>query len=533
MLNTLFTLPGKKTDNLMRLPVAYQYSRQHDTKIDICLDKNSELLASVLKNQDWIENILIEDGIKNYNFGGQPIDFGKHEEFSKKYNNVFHLGYRPKMAPDDNLTISAAGQARCPIDLKPLLSEACIATKIKPTKFLCIHLNANDAELNKDVFDTLMPILPKVRKYFEKIYVIGGSANEFTLPDYIEIFNDGGDLNRAVSILSESILVGPYGSMWALANCIKSYQIVVANIDNPICHGKKSYDQEVWVSSGDTQTLSAQIYAMYKTSAMVPAISSDGYVYIGETDDITRGLGDSLLLTAVIREVNLKYPDKKIVVRTTGPASVFNNNPRIYIFENNYWENVDIWPNGRWRNKHQIYNLYDTYGVFSDKINTEIFLTEQEILVATKTLELLSPNKPVIVFCRNSTDTARDWDDESWEKIVSMLSEKYNVFQIDENIRYDRTTEMPRVMKTTLAARQELRGLDIRRIFALMSASKKYLGVNTGLMAAATAFGDDNFVFMHSKLGGDPHWIFPHNKNFFEYEKFDDIIDRIKKDWME
>jgi ADP-heptose:LPS heptosyltransferase len=182
---------------------------------------------------------------------------------------------------------------------------------------------------------------------------------------------------------------------------------------------------------------------------------------------------------------------------------------------------------------HQIQNLYETYGVYSTHINTEIFISDKEAEVAKKTLDLLSPDKPSIMFCRNSTVPGRDWDDDKWSTIIDMLNKKYSVFQIDESIRYGWDDGSPRIMKTSTNARQELRGQPIRKIFALMSLSKKYLGVNTGWMAAATAFGNDNFVFMHSAIAGDPHWIFPCNKNFFEYEPFDSIVARIKKDWMD
>jgi len=269
---------------------------------------------------------------------------------------------------------------------------------------------------------------------------------------------------------------------------------------------------------------------------MIPIDENSDRVYIGENEPTTRGLGDGVLLTGVIREINLKYPDKKIIVKTQSPKEVFMNNPRIAEVHDGWWEDLELWPKGRWRAPiHQVKNLCETYGIYTENINAEIFLTEHEALVAKKTLELVSPDKPAIMFCRNSTDPNRDWTDEAWFKIIEMLNKKYNVFQIDESIRYDhRTGGMPRVMSTISNARQELRGLPIRNIFGLMYHSRKYLGTNTGWMACATAFGNDNFCYMYDpKMWGAFHWVFPRNNNIFLEDPFEQTMARIKEAWMD
>ena len=266
------------------------------------------------------------------------------------------------------------------------------------------------------------------------------------------------------------------------------------------------------------------------------------FIPIGENEPDTHGLGDGILLTAVIREVNLKYPDKKIILKTLSPKEPFLNNPRIHEIYDGYWENVELWPNGRWRGFHQIKNLCETYDVHTDNLNPEIWLSDHELSVARKTFDLLSPEKPAIMFCRNSTVPERDWRDENWHRIISMLNQRYNVFQIDETIRYDFKTGMPtRVMLTCPAARQELRGFPVRKIFALMACSKKYLGTNTGWLPAATAFSNDNYCYYgtddgrvmdNPKVMNFHHWDFPANKNIYADESIDSVIERIRRDWM-
>lgn len=266
---------------------------------------------------------------------------------------------------------------------------------------------------------------------------------------------------------------------------------------------------------------------------MLPNDAFAEYVAVGEFEPTTHGVGDGLIITAVIREVNKKYPNRKILVKSMSSEDIFINNPRIYKFERGYWPSINFFPHGRWRNKHQALNLFDTYGITSTDIRPEIFITEKEESVARKTLHLLSPDRPSIMFCRNSTVPERDWDDDKWFAVIEMLNKKYSVFQMEEAIRYDFDTGEPtRVMKTVPNARQELRGIPLRKAFALMSITKKYLGVNTGWMHAAAAFGYDNYVFLHRGIAGDPHWLYPENKNFFENEPLDFVLHKIKNDWM-
>jgi ADP-heptose:LPS heptosyltransferase len=549
MSDTLFTMPGKLGDNIFRIPVAYQYAKQFNTKVDICLDHGSAVLSSLLLAQPWVDKVFSVDGIVEYGWGGQPWNFGDHNhmEFRKMYKNVYHLGYK-RGIPLDNTTLTTAAyeQSGCPINPEALLSECCLTYSPKKIKNLCIHIDASELPRKAESKGTILPEFKRTIEPYENVYFIGPCKDrsyydEFMIDPKVKFFDDGGDLNKVVELFETSVLCGTYSSMWALGSLVKMPQVVVMQM-TPYNLSKKSYDQEVYVQAGDSGLLSSMVRAFANKENGLSGLSGlsvidlrSDVVPVGEGESTTHGLGDGLLLTAVIREIAKKYPEKKVAVKTLSPKEVFENNPHVSSFENDYWKGVNFWPKGRWRGMHQIKNLCETYGVYltdTSDIRTEIFLSESEINTAQLTLAALSPDKPSIMFCPNSTVPERDWDTDKWEQLVEMLNEKYSVFQIDENIRYNWDTGAPRVMRTIRNARQELRGQPVRRIFALMSLSKKYLGVNTGWMAAATAFGFDNYVFMHTAIAGDPHWIFPNNKNFFQYESFDAIKQKIKSDWM-
>ena len=276
------------------------------------------------------------------------------------------------------------------------------------------------------------------------------------------------------------------------------------------------------------------------------------YIYFGETTTKTHGLGDGVLLTAVVREINKKYPDKKIILRTVGPKEIYENNPRIHRVEHGVCgEDVGIQTFGipidsviggyfhlnKYgtvnRRGHFIDQKCAWFGIENADITPELFVSEKETLAAQKTLELLSGTKPVIMFCKSSTVPDREWTIEGWINIIDMLKDKYDVYQLEETIRYDFYSGMPtRIMDTIPNARQELRGLPIRKLIAIMSLSKKYLGVNTGLMPIASAFSYDNIIYMKRNSAGDASWIFPKNNHFWEDWTVEQVQELVKEKWL-
>src|SRR5690348_14468168 len=62
MADVVFTMPGKVGDNLCRIPIAYQYGKQHGCRVDVCLDQGSACLMSLLAGEPWVDQVFCTDG---------------------------------------------------------------------------------------------------------------------------------------------------------------------------------------------------------------------------------------------------------------------------------------------------------------------------------------------------------------------------------------------------------------------------------------------------------------------------------------
>ena len=257
------------------------------------------------------------------------------------------------------------------------------------------------------------------------------------------------------------------------------------------------------------------------------------HIEIGDHMD-HRGVGDVLTLTSVIREVNQKYPDKKIIVKTTGDKSCFLNNPRIAEIRHELLDHsIDAPVTG-----HYIKKKCAWFGIDNPTYRNELFLTEMELWQASAVIKQLSNNKPVVLFSPNSSDRRRDWTPENWQTIVELVSSKYDVYQIDRPTHnYEdakrgifRDTQEPN--RTIAGARQELRGIEWRKAMALMEVSGKYLGTNTGFLPMANAFGSNHFVYQDSRFVNPSEWEYPDNHNFYEFTDIDNVKFDIERYWL-
>jgi len=261
----LMTMPGLIGDNFAMCPIAYQYSKQYKIPVDICLDNYSAIMKSVLNKQDWIKNIFLSDGIQHQKMGGQPYDFGRHEEFLKYYEKVYHLGFKKDFS--SNVEIDAditkmllVHNSDVPIDVNKIFDEPCIKYEKKKIKYLCVHIDSNRYLANAESQSLLRVIFKKIHKNFDKIFFIGLHRDPNLYKPFLNnkkcvVFDDGGDLNKIVDLFSESILYGTYSSMRELARCMMIDQITVMSGWNPLSHRKSKYAGEYWVMDCDYKAL--------------------------------------------------------------------------------------------------------------------------------------------------------------------------------------------------------------------------------------------------------------------------------------
>jgi hypothetical protein len=220
---------------------------------------------SLFEKQRWVNDVFISDGVVDYGYGGRPFDFGKDSQFKSEYEQVFHLGFRDAFH-SPNLTLIAAKQSNCNINLDGILAEPSIAFEKKPMKNLCIHTQTASEGRRLESTHTIFGVLDRLAPLFEKIYIIdkqsATSEYQHLLSDKTTIFDDEGDLNRTVDLLSESMFVGTYGSMWALSNCMKIKQVVIKNSWDTCCHDKGSYEDEKWVMAFDGEALVSTVTSL-------------------------------------------------------------------------------------------------------------------------------------------------------------------------------------------------------------------------------------------------------------------------------
>jgi len=246
------------------------------------------------------------------------------------------------------------------------------------------------------------------------------------------------------------------------------------------------------------------------------------------------GIGDGVILTALAREIHKKWPDWNIKIKTKGPKWMFENTPYIKEVEHGLIGHcLDI------GHGHYIERKCRTFGIESPELRGSLYFTPHELLVATKTFDILRRgDRQPIIFCQNSTDNRRNWTRDNWAALIDALSPKYDVYQVEQVIHYNRfepgnpDDQLPNLYDTVPNARQELRNLDLRRVAALQSISKKYLGSNTGFMHIAMCFGDDNFIHMHHQYGGNDEWLYPQANNFWEDATLDAVINTMQAKWL-
>jgi len=251
-----------------------------------------------------------------------------------------------------------------------------------------------------------------------------------------------------------------------------------------------------------------------------------------------RGVGDVLTLTSVIREVNQKYPARKIVVKTLGDKSCFLHNPRIHEIKNELLDHpIDAPIPG-----HYILKKCSFFGIQDPSYRNELFISEEEGAEARSLIKELSGDRSVILFAPNSSDRRRDWTVDGWNALLEAVSEKYDVYQVDRQTHNSEDAkrgifpegkpEDIEPERTFLQARQELRGVDWRKAMALMKVSGKYLGTNTGFLPMANAFGSEHFVFHDTRFVNPSEWEYPDNINFYETNRIETVIRHIKNHWL-
>lgn len=270
MADTIFTLPGKIGDNICKLPIVARWCKQYGQSADVCLDLSSSCMVSLVRTLPSIDKVFVSDGIipEKSVPGGQPYDFGKDALFRKFWKNVYHLGY--KTYPWCNLTLGSVNDV--PIDLTNILTECILPFPVQKPKFLAISAESTRPHSDKEVIDTLLPILSDAKKLFDGVYVITIKKNYQEDPNYTELedaifSNDGGDLTITAKLMAQSALVTSHSSMSCLAYILKSPQVSIVNpnVELPHFTSKQSYyGLDTYIEPNQSELLYTKLQELVK-----------------------------------------------------------------------------------------------------------------------------------------------------------------------------------------------------------------------------------------------------------------------------
>ncbi len=195
------------------------------------------------------------------------------------------------------------------------------------------------------------------------------------------------------------------------------------------------------------------------------------------------GLGDTLLVAAVAREIKKKYGEKIKITVNCAKQDLLKNNPYINNISNRY-DGIDL---NYHYGKHRSTNHFDTnlidimcnkVGITKPEHSVDLFLSDEEISNAKSILA--DVNLPFITLQTTSGffDAGRKlWPDEYWKKLIDHLkNENITIVQLGgkEDIPIDGTINL-------------INKLSIRESAAIISLAELHIGIVSSLMHIAEA----------------------------------------------
>lgn len=224
------------------------------------------------------------------------------------------------------------------------------------------------------------------------------------------------------------------------------------------------------------------------------------------------GIGDTLMVSAVVREIKKKYGEKIIVTVNCDKNELLKNNPYIDNLSNRY-DGIDLnYHYGRSRSTdHFDTNLID---IMCHKVNIKnpehtvnIFLEENEIEKAKEILKNIK--KPLVTIQTTSGpfDAGRKlWPPNYWQELIKRLTDKgYSILQLGskDDILINGVINM--LGKTS-----------IRESAAIISLADLHIGIVSSLMHISEAVSTAAIIL----FGGFERYKAHDYKNIIPFESF-------------
>lgn len=262
MSNVLFSLAGKVGDNLCKLPIAYQYAKAYNTKVDIVLDLQSQGVLNLIKDEPWVDIAWLSEGITSYYMGGQPFNFGRDGIWGATYQHVFHLGYRN--FPCGNLTVCSNNYN---FNFPNLLTENCLRFNHINTNNLLLQAESSRPYADQVTIEALLKVLPNVRNKFDKFYISIYKDEESkydSLREYNPTFiRSGPNLSEVLELAKDCITVTTYSAVACLCYIAKYPMVtIIENGAGGLQHfvpGVSYYGKDITVDYNDVLGLESAI----------------------------------------------------------------------------------------------------------------------------------------------------------------------------------------------------------------------------------------------------------------------------------
>lgn len=269
-------------DNFLLMPLAYQYAKQHNTKVDICVNSYNKNILSLLNAQSWIGNAYVDDRVNKIQVDHlwrketPPNDPEAIRYFNDRYDKVFNLGYRMPPFNESNLTLASVYDI--PIDTTNLLAESCIEGELKPIKNLAVIAEGSREKCNDAVIETLYSIIDNVKHRFEKIIIPTIRSTEevedyYKRIPYTHIENNDCDFLKLSQIMRDCLVISSYSSPGCLAYAMKVPYICVLGYEWQILDhwkpGNKHYKHNYILEAEDSDGLQNAIEEIMDDQSIV------------------------------------------------------------------------------------------------------------------------------------------------------------------------------------------------------------------------------------------------------------------------
>jgi len=205
----------------------------------------------------------------------------------------------------------------------------------------------------------------------------------------------------------------------------------------------------------------------------------------------SRSIGDALMLSSLPRRLKQRYPKLRILTYPRGfNPVVFWNNPHV--------DGMSFLPDALYGDDsnegsgHLIQMKERFFGVeSSESPRPELYLTDSEIRWARDFVIARSAdgrlNLPLLVIHPFGSTLGAVLEPQVWARFVGEQSERFRIAQVG----VDGQTAIPGCDFHFLAPKKRAAG---RRLFALLKAADRFIGIDSGPMHVARAFGIPSLI---------------------------------------